>query len=118
MGATAAVQGRRQPHQRRADPSLVRSFRCPRCAGEHAAAECDAGVTTLDARELRRLRVLVLEEIAAAVRADAGRDHLDQVLAVLAGVDARIAREADRPAPSAARRLTIAALPSSKGPRF
>ena len=108
VGADPAANGRRrQPFQRRADPQVIRSFRCPKCGGPHSRVEC--GVTDLDVRELRRLRLLALEELHNAVRSRADREHVDNVLQLLAGIDSRIARELDRLTPSVRRRQVIAA---------
>ena len=101
---------RRQPHQRRADPAVARRYACPVC-GEagHTAAECDARVARLDSRQLLDLRALVLEELGATLLGGGDRDHLQAVLGVLRGVEARMAREGDGPVPTFSRRQALAA---------
>jgi hypothetical protein len=107
----------RQPHQRRADPAVTRRYACPRCGqAGHTAAECDARVTRLDTRELLELRALVLEELGATLLGGGEPDHLQAVLGVLRGVEARMARESDAPVPSFGRRQTLAASARREAP--
>ena len=82
------------------DPTVVRRFACPHCGGEHTAQECAGGVLTLTGPQLGKLRVAVLEELASALLARADHAHVEAVLDVYAGIQARLAREGDQPLPS------------------
>jgi hypothetical protein len=98
----------RMPYQARSDPTVVRRYQCPRYSGDHTSAECQAQVAALDAVTLTNLRQRVLEELGAALLAGAPRDHIDAVVVVLRGIEARISREQDAPTPTRQRRARIA----------
>ena len=109
-GVGSVFVARRQPHQARADPAVTPRYACPHCGEDgHTAAECDARVTHLDGPELHRLRALVLEELGAAMLGGGDRQHLEAVVVVLRGVEARLAREGEGPVPSFGHRQTLAA---------
>lgn len=98
---------RRQPHQRRADPTLTRTFSCPRCGqAGHSAQECaGAGsVTALTSVELENLRRLVSIELGHAMIAGAPHRDIDAMLDVLTAIEVRRSRDDGVPLPRLPRR--------------
>jgi hypothetical protein len=87
------------------------TYRCPRCGGDHHADEHDLAPTArgLTRAQLAALRSSVLEELAHAAVAGAEADYLRKVAGVVATVDRRLDRLADRDGPTLARRLQISA---------
>ena len=85
---------RRQPYQAaRVSDEIKHRYVCPKCGGAHHASECGVtSVTGLTAAQLRQLRGEVVEEVVLAVRRQADRGVLENFLAVLDGVDARLVR--------------------------
>ena len=110
------LRPRRQPYQKdRVSDQVRRIYRCPRCGQAHHRDECLANVTDLDPAILANLRTRVLEEIGRSLLDDAPRDHLDGILRVLRGIEARLSREQDTP-PTVQRRQQLADIGASPGP--
>ena len=93
------VQGGRSTRPTRAPrerPAVAVRYSCPLCGGDHRRDEHGlrrlAEFRQLSPHELRELRLQALEELAAAVRGGAGREHVEQVSALLTAVDARLER--------------------------
>jgi transcription elongation factor Elf1 len=87
-------QRKRGPRQReRRLPAPVNvTHQCPTCGHQHRAQMTATGISGLDERALVILRAHALDELASAVRAGAGAEHIAEVLAVVDRCEARLNR--------------------------
>ena len=114
--ASASSRTERRIVEERTNPGDVRvSFQCPICGQARSRDEHDAiGMRGLDDSGLWQLRRTVSDGLVQAVRADAGHDTVEPMLALLDGTDQRLDQLAEQPMATVQQRQRIAARPTGR----